>query len=174
MWIPRDPPRATQGILTGYIWPTQRNLTAWYWPTQGISDKNILTQWNSDPNLKELLHILAFFIYFLSIPTHSPRDFLTENGLSVYPSHAPVLVFVWKHMCYWLANMTKNWQSWSIVWYTTPIEEHFDIKIYTPKGRNTFMTRNFLPIEGTLTIHFLKCQNPLGMPVGGSLGIHID
>ncbi len=25
-------------------------------------------------------------------------------------------------------QMTKNWQSWSIVWYTTPIEEHFDIK----------------------------------------------
>ncbi len=66
-----------------------------------------------------------------------------------------------------LANMTKNWQSWSCVWYTTPIEEHFDIIIYTPKGRSTFMTRNFWTIEGTLTTHFLKCQNPLGMPMGG-------
>ncbi len=60
----------------------------------GESDKNILTEVNSDPNMKELLHILAFFIYFLSIPTHSPRDFLTGNSLSVCPSHAPVLVFV--------------------------------------------------------------------------------
>ncbi len=38
---------------------------------------------------------------------------------------------------------------------------------------NTFMTRNFWPIEGTLTTHFLKCQNPLGMPVrGGGGGVH--
>ncbi len=35
---------------------------------------------------------LAFFIYFLSIPTHSPRVFLTGNSLSVCHSHASVLV----------------------------------------------------------------------------------
>ncbi len=47
--------------------------------------------------------------------------------------------------------------------------------LYTPKGKNAFMTRNFWPIEGTRTAHFLKWQNPLGMPVGGGggLGIHI-
>ncbi len=31
------------------------------------------------------------------------------------------------------------------------------------------MTRNFWPIEGTLTAHFRKCQNPLGMPMVGPL-----
>ncbi len=36
------------------------------------------------PQLERIVAIfLAFFIYFLSIPTHSPRDFLTGNSLSL-------------------------------------------------------------------------------------------
>ncbi len=55
-------------------------------------------------------YFLAFFIYFLSIPTLSPRDFLTGNSLCVL--HMLQFLYLYESTC---------------VWFTTPIQVHFDI-----------------------------------------------
>ncbi len=111
-----------------------------------ISDKNILTQGILTPIWKNSCIFLAFFIYFLSIPTHSPKDFLTGNSLNCLILR---IKFCFK-MFYFL-----NFQH-GLVYYAHP-GAFWHKNLYTPKGRNAFMTRNFWPIEGTLTTHFLKC-----------------
>ncbi len=99
-------------------------------------------------------YCVAFFIYFLSIPTHSPRDFLKENSLSVCPSHVPVLVFVWKHMC--------------LGYYTNP-GAFWHKNLYTSKSRNAFMTRNFSPIWGLWQHIFSNVRIPCVCPRGGGV-----
>ncbi len=95
-------PWATQGILTGSIWPTQGfslllNHSGDIW--QKLFNPGEFSV-NSDPNLKELLHIFSLFHLLPANPHPLIQGFLTGNSLSVCPSHAPVLVFVWKHMCF--------------------------------------------------------------------------
>ncbi len=79
MWIPRDPtgnPGDSDRVFDPHrgIWHPNTD------PLGGYLKKNILTQGNFHPNLKELLHIFSLFHLLLSISTHSPRDFLTGNS----------------------------------------------------------------------------------------------
>ncbi len=72
--------------------------------------------------------------------------------------------------------MTKNWQSWSIAWNTTPIEEHFDIKIYT-QGQKYIYDKELLTHRGDSDNTFSQMSESPGYARGrggGSLGIHID
>ncbi len=146
----QGPPWATQGILTRRfdphrgIWQPNTDPLKEYL-TKTFKPRGILT-----PIWKNCCIFLAFFIYFLSIPTQSSRDFLT--GYPLLNSLNCLILrikFCFKELFYFL-----NFQH-GLVYYTHP-GAFWHNNLYTPKGRNTFMTRNFWPIEGTLTTHFLK------------------
>ncbi len=147
MWIPRDPPPPVGN-------PEDSDRV--YLTQTGESDSLILTHLR-DIWLKhfspgefwpQFEWIVAYFFnifHLLPVNPHSLTQGFSDN----------------KYSCFLFL-------TFSMVWYTTPIHWAFWHKnLYTPKGRNAFMTRNFWPIEGTLTTHFLKCQNPLDMPTGG-------
>ncbi len=121
-----------------------------------------------------MLHILAFFIYFLSIPTHSPRDFLTGNNLSVCPSHAPVLVFVWKHMCYWAGKYDYKLaiMEHCLVYYTHQ-GAFWHKNLYT-QGQKYIYDKELLTHRGDSDNTFSQMSEPPGYACGGSLEIRID
>ncbi len=74
----------------------------------------------------------------------------------------------------WLANMIKNWQSWSIVWYTTLIEEHFDINNLYTQGEKYIYDKELLTHRGDSDNTFSQMSESPVYARGGYLGIHID
>ncbi len=75
--------------------------------------------------------------------------------------------------------MTKNWQSWSMVWDTPPIEGHFDIKIYT-QGQKCIYDKELLTHRGDSDNTFSQMSESPGYACRGgggwefTLTIHID
>ncbi len=129
MWIPRDPTAGNPGdsdrVCLTHIGESD-SLTLTH---SGDIWQKHFNPGNSAPNLKELLHIFSLFHLLLVNPHPLTQGFSDRKWFVCVSFTCSSSCICMKAHVTGLANMTKNWQSWSIVWYTTPTEEHFDIKI---------------------------------------------